>query len=100
MGTAHPLDPLTVAEIGRAGDLIRSAPDLSLGPRTRFVSIELAEPGKECFLAWTLGGACPARLAFAVLLDRDALGGDGATYEVTVSLTDRKSTRLNSSHSS
>jgi len=87
MGSAHPLDPLTVLEIGRVTELIHSAADLALGPRTRFVSIELAEPTKAAFAPWTRGGLPPPRQAFAVLLDRDALHGDGATYELTVSLT-------------
>ncbi len=88
MGSAHPLDPLTAPEIRRVSALIRGVADLPIGPRTRFVSIELAEPAKNCFVTWTLGGRRPARQAFAVLLDRDALDGDGATYELTVSLTE------------
>lgn len=88
--TPHPLDPLTAPEIRRVSELIRSAPAPALGPRTRFVSIELAEPTKDCFLAWARGGTRPPRQAFAVLLDRDAQDGDGATYELTVSLTEER----------
>lgn len=93
MTTAHPLDPLTAHEIGRVAALIRSGTEMRLGRRTRFVTIELAEPTKDSVRAWSQdGGPCPAREAWAVLLDRDASGGDGATYEVTVSLAEGRVT--------
>jgi primary-amine oxidase len=85
---SHPLDPLTVAEIGRASELIRGTAGTNFGPRTRFVTIELAAPAKDAVLTWAGGGPLPPREAFAVLLDRDAGNGNGVTYEVTVSLTD------------
>jgi primary-amine oxidase len=90
MSGPHPLDPLTAAEVRQATALIRDASSLPLGPRTRFVLVELAEPEKGAFLAWKHGGARPPREAFAVLLDRDASHGDGATYELTVSLTENR----------
>lgn len=90
MSGPHPLDPLTAAEVLHATELIRGASSPALGPRTRFVTVELAEPAKDAFLAWKDGAARPPREAFAVLLDRDASHGDGATYELTVSLTEKR----------
>ncbi|MEP7019563.1 MAG: tyramine oxidase, partial [Pseudonocardiales bacterium] len=88
MGAAHPLDPLTAAEIARTSELILGAPSVDIGPRTRFISIELAEPAKKTVQAWQPGDDELARRAFAVLLDRDAFDGAGATYEVTASLSE------------
>jgi primary-amine oxidase len=81
--SSHPLDPLTAAEVGRAGSVARTAPGLS--GRLRFVSVETREPAKADYLAWRDDGAvAPAREAFIVLVDCDNERG----VEVIVSLED------------
>ncbi len=42
---AHPLDPLTAAEISQVAAVLRR--DRAVGPRWRFASIELREPAKD-----------------------------------------------------
>jgi primary-amine oxidase len=55
---AHPLDPLTAAEIATAAAIVRRAH--AAGPGWRFASIELAEPGKdELAAAGYPGSAAP-----------------------------------------
>ena len=49
VGAAHPLDPLTAAEIARAAAIVRAAGELS--DRAFFVSITLEEPAKDLILA-------------------------------------------------
>ncbi|MCA9988281.1 MAG: hypothetical protein KDE59_28435, partial [Anaerolineales bacterium] len=77
---AHPLDPLTPAELAQAVALIKA--DERFGARMRFVMVNLLEPAKETVRAFT-PGAPIERAALAVILDNAA----GATYEVSVSLT-------------
>ena len=52
---AHPLDPLTSAEIRQAVAILRR--DRGVGDGWRFTGIELAEPAKPGLLAWQPGGA-------------------------------------------
>jgi primary-amine oxidase len=59
----HPLDPLTPAEIERAVALVREREP----GRLRFVSVSLAEPGKDDLLAWQPGRALPRRAEVVVL---------------------------------
>ena len=80
---AHPLDPLSAAEIESAVAILRA--ERELGARVRFESVELKEPLKDT--APGRNGHEPGgREAFIILLDND----DGATYEAVVSLTDGK----------
>src|ERR1051326_3708546 len=81
IGIAHPLDPLTAEEIGRATDLIRADRNLGL-ERVRFVSVNLHEPPKAKVLAFRPGDAFE-REAFVILMDNR----EGKTYEAIVSLT-------------
>ncbi len=80
IGVAHPLEPLTAAEITRASDLVRAEERLR-SDRMRFVSINLHEPPKEQVLAFTPGTPFE-REAFVVLLDNE----QGRTYEAVVAL--------------
>ena len=84
---AHPLQPLSAAEIGAAAALLRDAGHV--GPSGRFVSLVLHEPPKADVLAFDADAAPVAREAAAVVLDR----ADGRTYEAVVSLTDSAVTR-------
>ena len=77
---AHPLEPLTPAEIAATGDLLAAIRHLP--PTTRFVFIELAEPPKDLVTSWLPGDGWD-RQAAALL--RDHAGK--ATYEAVVSLT-------------
>jgi primary-amine oxidase len=73
---SHPLDPLTAEEFRLAASILRR--DQAIGPRWRFASIELKEPGKDA-------AAGPARRqALVVGWDRE----DGQAYRAVVSLTD------------
>ena len=76
----HPLDPLTADEITHAARIVRDAQPL--GPRARFVTIELREPPKAAVLDGKSNAAIP-REAFAIVLDRDS----GRTHEAVVDLT-------------
>ena len=76
----HPLDPLSAEEITAAVAILRAAG--RLGPRARFVTVELQEPPKAAVLAYR-PAAPPAREAFAIVLDR----ADGRAYEAVVDLT-------------
>ncbi len=83
---SHPLDPLTVEEIGSATAALRATKQFrALSDRLRFITVDLREPDKDAVLAWKEDSRkLPAREAEVVLLD----GGDGATHEVTVALGD------------
>jgi primary-amine oxidase len=73
---SHPLDPLTAGEFRLAASILRRDP--AVGPRWRFASIELKEPGKDAAVE-------PARRqALVVGWNRD----DGQAYRAVVSLTD------------
>ena len=78
--SAHPLDPLSAAEVERAAEIVRT--ERGLGSRTRFIFTMLHEPEKKVVLAHRPGDAVE-RAAFVVLVDCAA----GKTYEATVSLT-------------
>jgi primary-amine oxidase len=79
----HPLEPLTADEITLAGEIVRSARNLSA--RVRFVSVTLREPPKSVVLAFQPGDPIE-REAFIILLDN----AQEATYEAVVSLTARQ----------
>jgi primary-amine oxidase len=78
---AHPLEPLTAEEIGRAAALLREL--AGLGPSTRFVFVTLREPPKADVLAWSPGQPPLPRQAEIVVYDR----AEHATYEAVVSLS-------------
>ncbi|MCK9898804.1 primary-amine oxidase [Frankia sp. Cpl3] len=84
---AHPLEPLSAAEISRTAAILRAGGDL--GPGFRFVSVELHEPPKAALVAResardsTDALAPPDRQSFCVLYER----GARRTYEAVVSLT-------------
>jgi len=74
---AHPLDPLTAEEFRLVATVLRR--DRAVGPRWRFASIELKEPGKDA-----PQDPHPAhRQALAICWNRD----DGQAYRAVVSLT-------------
>jgi primary-amine oxidase len=80
--TSHPLDPLTADEFRQAAGILRR--DRGVGPRWRFASIELHEPGKDTLLDVAAGAGTPVpREALAVCWDRDS----GLAYRAVVSLT-------------
>ena len=79
LAVAHPLDPLTSAEIIEAASILRS--QRQLGPRVRFETIVLGEPDKDLVRKFAPGDPIP-REAFLVILDNDS----ESTYEATVSL--------------
>jgi primary-amine oxidase len=75
---AHPLDPLTAGEFRLVATVLRR--DRAVGPRWRFASIELKEPGKDA-----PQDLLPThRQALAICWNRD----DGRAYRAVVSLTD------------
>jgi primary-amine oxidase len=82
-GAAHPLDPLTAAEIRQAAAIVRR--ERPAGPRWRFASIELAEPHKDLLRAglptadlpreaiavgWNTGGGPACRALVSLTSDR------------------------------
>jgi primary-amine oxidase len=79
----HPLDPLTVAELDEAVDILRR--ENYLGESIRVASINLIEPAKSFIEGYKLGTPFD-RKALAVLLDR----GKRTSYEAVVDL-DRQS---------
>ena len=81
---AHPLDPLSPAEIELATSLIRV--DARAPAALRFVSVGLREPEKARVLTFRAGEDCE-READAILLDREM----GSCIEVVVSLTTHRS---------
>src|SRR5215217_6137918 len=80
VSTAHPLDPLSAAEIAEAVQIVRAG--RTLGPRTRFVSVSLREPTRQELRLFRQDVALE-RLAEIILLDNDT----GITSEAIVSLT-------------
>jgi primary-amine oxidase len=75
----HPLEPLTAAEITRAGAILRTERELPAS--VRFSTVELHAPPKAAVLAWPQEGPVE-REAFAIVLDR----ADGAVHEAVISL--------------
>lgn len=82
----HPLDRLSETETAAAVALVRE--DDRFAPTMRFACVDLREPRKADVLAFAPGDPVP-RAAAVILLDRT----DGATYEVTASLSERSVTR-------
>ncbi|MCK1651582.1 primary-amine oxidase [Bradyrhizobium sp. 149] len=76
----HPLDPLTLDEIGAACDLVKAKGQVT--PRCRFPIVRLEEPSKADLRAYADGTVLP-RLAFVVVLEPDT----GAATEFIVDLT-------------
>src|SRR5579862_7514391 len=93
MPEAHPLDPLSAAELERTVATLHA--DERLLEPLRFVTVELAEPDKPLLAAWTDGGPAPVRTAFAVVLD-----GAGSGFEARVDLAggDVELTALSGAH--
>src|SRR5690242_13615747 len=85
VAVAHPLEPLSAAEIARAVEILRS--ERGLGDATRFITVTLHEPDKAAVLGYR-PGASVEREAFAILMDTAA----HKTYEAVVSLTQGKLT--------
>jgi primary-amine oxidase len=83
--TAHPLDPLSEAEVTLASDILRR--QKRLGPDIRFAHVQLDEPPKPDILAWQPGTTL-ARRAAATLFDCKT----GATHIATVDLDAREVT--------
>ena len=83
--TAHPLDPLTAAEITEAASILKA--QRQLGDRVRFETIVLQEPDKAAVGNFRPGDAIE-RNALLVILDNAA----AATYEAVVSLNERRVT--------
>jgi primary-amine oxidase len=78
--TAHPLDPLTAAEIREVTAILRRERGVE-PPRWRFASVELAEPPKEQLREASDGS--PDREALAVCWNTE----QGTAYRAVVSLT-------------
>ncbi len=76
--SAHPLDPLSRAEIEAAVEVVRGQREL--GDGLCFISTMLREPLKESLRAYDERGETPARVASLILFDR----GSGSTYEALV----------------
>ena len=76
---AHPLDPLSAAEISRAAAIVRR--DRGVGDGWRFASIELKEPAKAD-LPGLESGETAGREALVVCWNR----ADGQAYRAVVSL--------------
>src|SRR6266567_991721 len=77
---AHPLEPLTAAEIEAAAAAVTAA--AGLGPSARFVYISLYEPAKAEVIAFEAGGPAPERLVKLVLRER----AERASYEGIVAV--------------
>src|SRR6266702_3925221 len=77
---AHPLEPLTAAEIEAAAAAVRAA--AGLRPSARFVYISLYEPAKADVIAFEAGGPAPARQVKVVLRER----AERASYEGIVAV--------------
>jgi primary-amine oxidase len=80
--TAHPLDPLTAAELARAVEIMRA--DGVLAEGVRVISVDLREPDKATLGEWRNGGGRPPREAMAVLLDSRGV----TALELVVSIDD------------
>jgi primary-amine oxidase len=68
---AHPLDPLSAAEIETAVETLRAAGDVD--SRTRYALIDLDEPAKREVLAWRAGEDLP-RKAFIIARRNGVVG--------------------------
>jgi primary-amine oxidase len=77
---AHPLEPLSAAEIVAAIAVLKA--EKALGDRVRFISIALHEPPKSIVLSFEPGMPFE-RAAFIIVLNNVS----GNTYEAIVSLT-------------
>ncbi|MBB4965266.1 primary-amine oxidase [Saccharothrix violaceirubra] len=75
--SAHPLDPLTEAEIARVREVLVA--EGKVGPTTRFPSVLPVEPDKALVRSFTPGSTAPRRVR-AVLLDVKT----GVTQEAVV----------------
>jgi primary-amine oxidase len=62
--TAHPLDPLSEAEISAACRILKS--EKGLGPTARFAFVQLDEPAKRDVLSHRPGASAPRRAAATV----------------------------------
>lgn len=80
VAAVHPLDPLTLAEIGAACDLVKANGKVT--PRCRFPIVRLEEPCKAELRTHEAGKELP-RLAFVVGLEPET----GAATEFIVDLT-------------
>jgi primary-amine oxidase len=78
---AHPLDPLTLAEIAAACALVRAAQPQP--GSLRFPIVRLEEPGRDALRAYA-DGAVPPRLAFVVALDSATGAADEAIVDLDV----------------
>src|SRR5262245_27166428 len=76
---AHPLDPLSEAEVATACDIIKR--QKGVGPDARFTHVQLAEPDEADVLGWNPAAKFP-RCASATLFDCKT----GATHIATVDL--------------
>src|ERR1700735_2754974 len=77
---AHPLDPLSSAEILRACEVLKATK--KLGAELRFAMVHLHEPPKAEVLAYKTGEPME-RAAFLMVFDAKT----GATHEAVVNLT-------------
>jgi primary-amine oxidase len=77
---SHPLDPLSLDEVGAACELLRT--DAKLSARCRFPIVRLEEPSKAELRAYA-DGAKLARLAFVVVMESQS----GAATEFIVDLS-------------
>ncbi len=80
---AHPLEPLTIAEVEAAVAIVRR--EQNVGNQFRFPCVTLHEPLKAEVLSFQPGDAIE-RQAFLILLDN----ATGKTYEAIVSLTQQQ----------
>ena len=80
---AHPLEPLTIAEVEAAVAIVRR--DRPVGNQFRFPCVTLHEPPKAEVLSFQKGDAID-RQAFLILLDN----ATGHTYEAIVSLSQQQ----------
>ena len=80
VATAHPLDPLSAAEIERSWEILTG--ERSPGPKSRVIFIVLHEPDKKVVLGHRPGDRVE-RAAFVVFVD----SATGRTYEAVVSLS-------------
>ena len=77
---AHPLEPLSAAEIQSAVSILRDSPGFT--PTTRIISIILREPEKSLVYAWPETSSTAARQAIAVLFDNAANQASTVTLDL------------------
>jgi primary-amine oxidase len=77
---AHPLEPLSAAEIEAAAKAITAA--VGLAPSARFVYVSFDEPAKAEVVAFEEGGPAPERLVKVIIRERAERG----TYEGIVAV--------------